>query len=702
MALINTLREKMGKVIVGFISFSIAAFVLTDLLGPNSVLLGGNDTTMGEIAGNEIKFKDFQEKLDELTYNFSVNTNRSPNTQELNDLRQQTWDALINENAFGNEYKSLGLEVTSEEVVDMVQGNNISPEIRQAFTDPETGVFDKERVVLFLQNLSNQPPQQQAAWYSFENSLAPFRTRSKYESLLGKTNFATKLEGKAEYLNASSNAAIDYLYVSYISIPDSTVSVTEAELKAYLSNNADKYKREESRSINYIFIPVLPSSKDSAVVLQDIQKLKAGFESAANDSIFARANSDGTGTFTTTNPGQVNEAMMINGDIAEVGTIVGPNLVGGKYVLYKMSRLKEGENFSAKASHILFKWDDESEEAKAKTKAEATTVLNNLKKDADFAEMARLFGTDGTASRGGDLGWFESGRMVEAFEEAVFDADNTGLIPNLVETQFGYHIIDVTAVKTNLQYSVAKIEREIIISDETRDIAYRSADMFAAASGNLAEFSKNAEAEGLDIKTVQKLDKNQSRIGNSSNARGVVMWAFATASVGEVSEVYELDEGYFVAALTGNQEKGTASLEDVRIEVETKVKNQKKAELITKEIESASGSLQEIATAYGKSAKVYSMTDLKLSATSLNSVGQAADAVGVAFSLDNGEKTKPFASDNGVLIVEMKNKTTPTDINDYKIYADQLAEKRASRAGLAIDNAIREFADITDKRYKFF
>ena len=704
MALINTLREKMGKVVVGVIAFSIAAFVLTDLFGPNSMILGGVDNTVGVISGEEVTFQEFQTKLDELSYQYSLNTGRNPNASELDNLRQQTWQALINDIAFQKQYNELGLAVTDDEVVDMVQGNNIAPEIRQSFTDPQTGQFNRDQVVSFLQNLANQPPQQQAAWYAFESNLGPARLRTKYENLIILTNNATKLEGQYEYRNSGANAQLSYLYVPFLTVSDSSISFTEEELEAYLDDNAERYEREASRSFNYVIFPLTPSAEDSAAIEQDLERIKRSLaDEAINDSTFARANSDGYNAYRNFNRGNLPAALINDeGDVVEEGTIIGPEINGERYVVYKLSKVDENGTPSAKASHILINWTDDSDAAKAEAKAEAQRIINEIRGGAEFAEMARLFGTDGTASRGGDLGWFNEGQMVDEFEEAVFNATSTGLINEPVETQFGYHIIDVTETKTSTQYSVVQIEKDIIASDETRDNAYRQADMFSATTEDLSDFSTNADEAGVEVRSANNVGQNAGRISGLTSARGIVMWAFRDAEVGDISEVFELEEGYVIAALTGAKEKGTARLEDVRNQIENKVKNEKKAEIIMAQLDVNSGTLDDIAAGYGEDASVYSMTDLKLSANSLTGVGYAPKAVGIAFSLENGEKTAPFSIDNGVLVIEMENKTEAGGADDYSPFADQLALRRQTRAALGIDRAIKEFADIKDYRYKFF
>ncbi len=707
MALINTLRNKMGKVLVGVVGFSIVAFVAGDLLGPNSMLLGGRDTDIAEIAGETIKYEDFLAKENELTFNFRQNNQgRSPNNAQQAYLRTQTWEALVAEKAFDNQFKQLGIAVTDDELEDMVQGDNIHPQIRQAFTNPETGEFSKDQITDFLVGLKSgqMPPAQRAAYENFEMSLIPARRRTKFDNLMAKTNYVTEAEAKNEYQVSSATADVNYLYVPFFSVHDSLVSVTDAELEAYLSENSQEYQKEESKEIQYISFSVVPSAEDTAAVLEDINLLKSELAEADDDSTYAMAKSESDDAFVEYTMESLPEALRVEGDVIAEGEIAGPEIADGSYVVYKMSGTGESADYSARASHILFKWNNDSDAEKAKAKSEARKVLNQIKNGADFADMAGIHGTDGTKNKGGDLGWFTQGKqMVKEFDDAVFAATKAGLLKDVVETQFGYHIIDVTEAKTNKTFKVAKVALEIFISDETRNTFYRDAESFALEAKDLESFKKVAAQKGYEITTAKNIDKNARRITGLTEARSVVFWAYNKASLGDVSPVYEIEDQYVIAAVSAEQEKGTAALALVKNEVEKKVKDQKKAEVIIEKIKALEkDELTNMVVAYGNGAKYYNMSNLKQSSNSLQSVGLAPEAVGVIFSMEADERTQPFAINNGVILIELASKIEAPEVSDYESYRSQLEQRRQGRIASKVDNAVKELADITDERYKFF
>lgn len=701
MALINTLREKMGRFLVIAVGFAIMSFILADLLGSNSTLFG-NQNEIGEIAGNTITFDDFQQQVDRMSANYTLNFGRNPSERELTTIRQQAWDFLIIENAFNQEYRKIGLDVNDDEVVDMVQGRNISADIKQSFANPETGEFDRERLLGYLQSVKSAPVQQQAAWYLFESNLRPGRLRIKFDNLLLKTNYVTEEEAKKEYEEQITVAAVKYLYIPYFSI-DSTGEVTESKLQEYLSDHANEFQVENTRSMDYVSFSIKPSAEDTLYFMQEMEELKEQLQIVNDDSVFARINSDGQyfyGTYNISNlPLKIAE---IRESIA-VGDVMGPELEGAVLKLYKVSDIYEDTIYRAKASHILIKSTDDSNSAKTDAKREANRILKEIQNGADFVELAAQFGQDGTSTRGGDLGWGIQGRTwVSDFEKPIFSAIQEGLINRIIESEYGYHVIKVTGVKSNINYKIAFIDREITPSDDTRNRIFREVGLFQAASVNKTDFHNNANKDSIRINNADKIGPNQRFVTGLGNARVIVQWLFNTASIGQVSDVFELDNYYVTAVMTSEQEKGIADLKDVRIQIETKVKNQLKADIIKQKLSGLTGTMDEIAEDYGSDANVYSSSDLKMNTNFLSNVGLAPNAIGVIFALKDGERSDPIITDGGVVIVEMTNLTPASEIADYTSYKNQLIQNLNNSTSFGLSEAIKEYSDIKDLRYKFF
>src|SRR4028118_1787521 len=132
--------------------------------------------------------------------NYAMQTGRNPSEAEMGSLRDQAWNQIIFKTAYRDQFDKLGLAVTDDELEDMVQGNHIDPVIRQTFVNPATNQFDKALVIRYLQSLRSDsiPPQQKAAWFSFEQQLGPRRLQAKYENLLKNTSYVTKAEAQRE------------------------------------------------------------------------------------------------------------------------------------------------------------------------------------------------------------------------------------------------------------------------------------------------------------------------------------------------------------------------------------------------------------------------------------------------------------------------------------------------------------------------
>jgi len=657
---------------------------------------------VGEIAGHSVSLEEYQSMVREQEQSYRLNYNREPSERDKPLIQMQAWELLILKYAIQKQFDKTGVDVTSEEVWDMIQGKNVDANVKQAFTDPQTGAFDKDKVVTYINQLKTMPEQSDARirWSVFQESLRPGRQRVKYENLLIKTNYVTTAEAEKEYHSQTDVAEAKYLYVPFYSIKDSTVTVTDDQLRDYYNRHKEKYKSEHTRDLSYVAFQVSASAADTADIKAEFAQVAQEFKKTDNDSSFAAIHTDGKTPYEKFTP--ANLPAYINKDSIIVGKVIGPTVDAEGYKLVKISKIAKDTVYSAKASHILIKWDDPSDASKNAAKEKARSILKEIKAGASFAAKALEHGTDGTKTRGGDLGWFSSGQMVKPFETAVFNATKPGLLNDVVETEFGYHIIDVTGVKNNTAYYIAVIERTITPSDATVDEAYRKAENFAADLSGVENFKARAQKENLAIQDAKALGTGERRVGNLGDARQIVQWLFRDASVGKVSTVFDLKDVYVIAVMTGEVKKGYKPFEAVKDEITPAARNEQKGKMIIEKLKSATGTLDEIAKAYGSDANVYSSSDIKMSNSSLPTVGFDPQAVGAVFALENGKRSKPLTTDNGVVIFELGSKTIAPEVADYSTYKTQLEQNIGGRTSYNVGTAIKENSDIEDERYQYY
>lgn len=700
MALIGTLRDRLGIVLVIFIFVALAAFILGELLTNNSVMFNRNE--VGEINGHTISYEEFQSVVEERRANYVLNFNREPGDREMTSLRQQAWELLIARYAIAPQYEKVGIAVTDNEVVDMISGTNIDPNIRQAFINQETGEFDRAMLGNYINQLQTMPPgsEGRVRWELFQRDLKPARERIKYENLLIKSNYVTKAEAEREYHLQTDVAEIKFAYVPYHAVSDSVADVTDADLSAYYEENKEKFKTEHTRDLKYVTFPLVASAQDTADVREDMEEIAEELGKSKEDSIYAISNSDGQNAYQKYNVSNV--PPFIRPEDLKKGNLIGPFIDGNTYKVVKVSDIYEDTVSYVQASHILIRWDEDTPAAKREAREKAEGILREIRNGADFEAKAREHGTDGTASNGGDLGWVYTGQMVKPFEQAVFGASGPGLINRLIETEFGYHIVKVNGRKDNTAYEIAIVERVIAPSDATANEVYRRAETFMAGISGAEEFEEKAREAGLNVFESNNLTAGESRIGTLGDARQVVQWLFRDASEGEVSEIFDLQDQYVVAVMTGETEEGYRPLESVKNEIRPEVLKKVQGRIIREKLEGKTGTLEEIAGVFGNDGGVYSSSDLKLSSNNLPSAGYDPRAVGIAFGLEDSERSKPFAGENGVLVIELQNKTIAPDIADYTAYKTALQQRNQQRSGFNIAEAIKEYAEIEDMRYKFY
>ena len=251
MATLQKIRTKAGLLVAIVIGVSLAAFILGDMLQGGSSMFQRNRLEVGVIDGESIQYPDFQKQVEELGEIFKQNYQ----TNQLDDnawtqVREQAWQSTINKIVMGEVYEDLGIEISSDELFDMLQGANPHQIVQQIFRNPETGQFDRASVVRFLKNLETGVAQDQRAyWLNLEKQIVDERTQSKYANMVGKGLYVTSEQAQASATAGSKTVNFDYITLPHSSVSNDEVTVTEKDLKAYYNENQNEYKQAQSRRI---------------------------------------------------------------------------------------------------------------------------------------------------------------------------------------------------------------------------------------------------------------------------------------------------------------------------------------------------------------------------------------------------------------------------------------------------------------------
>ena len=647
--------------------------------------------------------------------NFKAYNGTSPDEQQASQLRNEAWQQLVFERIYEREFNKLGLEVGYREANALVRGDSmfISPQVRQvsAFQD-STQQFNPTLVEQFILSIQGNP-EQIAQWQNFKASIVKQRLATKYSNLATYTTYVTKAEARREYEAQNTKMNVTYLHIPYTSIPDSLVTVTDGQLKDYMAAHPYQYKAPESRSFDFVTFSVAPSGADSTAFVQELRQLAKNFATAKDDSAFAASETEKPlqpGDFSFKAVNQIPDGVFDENKPLLKGGLYGPFLKENTstYSIVKVTDIAEDSVEYVRAKHILFKVDPKAnDEEKADARKRANEVLTKIKEGEDFGKMAKIYGSDGTAQRGGDLGWFQRSTMVAPFAEATFNATEKGLLPSLVETEFGYHIVSITYPKTNKTYKLAVIEKDIYPTDETTNEIYSKALDFQSAVSDQETFDKKvAENPKLIARQANKITINASSIPEVQNAREMVRWAFnEDTKVGDVSSVFDAgEEGLFVVALlTGKSEKDEASLLYFRDQVEREVFKEAKQKIILDKLAKIKAkSLEEKAKAYGESITVQTAQDVTLNGNTLGTAGMSPLTIGKLTALKKGQTTTPVADQSGVTIAKLTAITPAAKIADYSQYEKQIYDRLKNVIGYYVGQALEEVYEVENEIGKIF
>ena len=734
MSVLGSIRRRTGLLLI-VVAGGIFLFLIQDAVRSSTSFFGPQNNTVGEIAGEEIDQTRFSALVAQYSDNYTNQQGKAPDEMTMRGIRDQAWKQLLFEIAYKEQFEELGIRVTEgdedAESVDMVQGRFVDPRIKSSFKN-EDGEFDKDRLIQYLQQIGDASTEEQLAsaqqWANFEKQLIQDRLRSKYENLIAKSNYVTTAEAKRAYMAESDTASISYLTVPYSSIVDSTITVLDNEMEEYLRAHASDYEVEQGRSFDYVVFDTQPSQRDIEKTQEKVAAIKQDFMATEDDTAFVKSRADNPQL-----PKEMAYAQLPfnlkndSASLAKKDTVYGPYLEGDFYKLYKVIAFNKADTVQkATASHILIanrtpEGQPLSEEQLAANKQKAEQLLARALGGENFVTLAMENSEDpGSGAKGGDLGEFKTGMMVPPFQNAVFSAKKTGVIPRLIESDFGYHIINVTkkAVIDEIKskYTVATVDVELYASKDTRNEVYKQATSFWKVAENQGFDKALASDSSIEKQTATNVLPDATGFGSVSSGRNILTWAYNDETeVGAVSEIFRQDGAFIVANLTSSREKGTAKLEDVKDQVKAAIIKQKKADQIIDILENHQGDdfhvrMESINKKYGEGFATKNFTPVTVNYRSnyITGLGSEPAVIGTVFGMTSDAWSEKIIGENGVYIVELKAKSSTPEIADYSAQKNKiLAQFGPSQFGVSkdkqgIEKVIEENADVKDYRYKFY
>lgn len=697
MAAIGRIRKNSG-LLIAIIGIALAAFVLGDLFKSGG--RGRQNTPVAVVNGEEINYADFSRQAEQNLENQRQRsrTGNLTDRQRFN-VRQQTYEQMVREILMEERYDELGIRVTTEELFELVQGNNPHQVILNNFKDPNTSRFDPAMVRQFLANLNQMDQAQRQQWFALEEYIRQDRKFQKFSNLITKAYYVPDSLAKYNYLETGTTANVDYFGVKYQTVADDEVELTDQDYKNFYEENKYQYKNEnEQRKVSYVVFDVAASQEDIQAIERQVNELDTELASVSVEELprFVNSVSDVPYDSSWKSRGELPariESTMFN---SEPGAKVGPYVENEKYHIAKLVETSMRPD-SLKASHILIAYQGASRaQDVTRNRAEAKAFsdsLHNVLKNAPgrFAELAKEYSDGPTGSKGGDLGWFADGAMAYRFNEAVVNT-REGKITS-AETPFGFHVIKVTGKKDPVKnVRVAQIVREITPSSQTYQDVYMTASSFAGENETNEQFEAAIEEEGLNKRTTGFFDHNKYDIPGVTQPRQIIRWAFnEETSVGDVSGVFEDEAKFIVASLTEKRPAGHLSLEDVKTQIEPLVLRKKKGEKIINQIEEKSGDLNTIAAAMGQEIKHYEQ--LRFNGRNLKGFGPETKVIGKVFEMEPGKTSEPIEGNMAVYMVRLNSVENPPSISNYKA-TKQSMERTFQRNAALIYPAIKEHADV--------
>jgi peptidyl-prolyl cis-trans isomerase D len=709
MATLQKIRNR-GTLLVIVIGVALLAFVLGDLLTSGTTLFGRAQDKAFVVNDEVVSTKEYADKITEFEeFQKMVSGQSSLDENTVAQIREAVYQQMVRQRLLEHQAGKLGLSVSKEEINDLVHGESISPVLQQLpfFVDPQTGIFSRAALINFLNtiNMPSPNPEEQAIvnqykslWLFIEEMVRTQRLEEKYITLLSGAVITNDAEAKSNFEHSQQNADITYVVQNYFAIPDSVVTVSDKEIRAYYDKHKKTYRLEAPLvKLSYFTKQVLPSEEDYAAVEAES---RVAFEELQKSQNPASVVSDYSQV-----PYRdvfVSESMLTPDQIefvrtAAINEMYGPRLVDDSYQIVKLIDKRvapDSVHFRMMAiprgslvgqDSIVTRFTD--------------SIYTVIREGQSFADVANSLNP---SSNGGDVGWareIDLASFGSEMVEAVFNSPEGELVKLSLPGQEVIIQIEERTRPVN-KYKVAIIDMPVIPSEKTSNNIDNELNQFVSTPDVGTRFSELASEKGYMVMPNITVSANEFTLAQIPGSRQVITWAANEKKPGSVKK-FDLTNLRVVARVDQVIPAGTAPLSEVSSGIRSQLLNEKKAQKIIADLKA-----QNLTTIDAYAEAMSSRTDtvrfVNFNTQNITGLGYEPVMNAVAAYAPLNSVVGPFKGNNGVYVSQVTERTQGNESYDADAQKRSMMNEKAYRLQMQSIEVLKDKLGVEDNRYRFF
>ncbi len=695
MAVLEKIRVKMGAFITVIIALALLSFIIDPSTLESTLSMFSSKYDVGKINGEAISYQDYQKKVDYFTQIYQMSNGSASNDQVQDMINSSAWQDEIADRVIMPAIDDAGIKLGEDELFDMTQGSGISPVLanEMSFRD-ENGNFDKTKVVQFVQAISqDQSGQLKMYWDYLEDNMRKDQLLTKYVSLLEKSTIVNPVELNRSIADNNTTYDVDFVVKPFVFAVDSTITVSNQEIKNYYESNKHNYKQQECKDVEYVVFEVVPSAEDLELAENSINRVYEEFTTTSNIKNFLARNSDQAYNpyfFKAEELNMLSDTIAAFAEKAKVGDVLAPYQEDNMYIAARLMDHKFLPD-SVFVKHILLQGTDANK---------ADSLMKVLEKGGNFAALATEYSADKNTNvaEAGDLGWMTQQYLIPGFESIFTEPVNKVL---KLTTNYGTHLVKVTKNTSKKEkFQVAILVKEAVAGKQTYADYYAKAnELVSKCDGKLDMFNNAVKELNLTSYPAMRVLPSAKTIANYEKAKEVVRWINENEK-GDVSPILSVDNKYFfVVAITGEHEGGVASLNEVASQIKNILMAEKKGEKVAAEAKESVAGVTDIEAVAEKLGTTVSHRS-GIAFSSLTSQQLDPKFVGAIAAAKEGELVGPVVGEIGVYYFVIKGKEVGAFYTEDD--AKQRKAQEVSFMSRVLPAVLSEQAGVEDQRYKFF